>query len=177
MTGDTYDLDLDLDQYVSRHATEGTYAAWAGPEDIATARSYLALADRIGRQGTPRSGEARRKPLSRVGRIVGTDEYVIAERGVVEAPLTIEPAEVTSTRFKKRTLHGARFLDAFFDREDGGPWFTARDRDVFEALLEWATVVRPSQESLNLANHAVCLGVLARAGIVMHPSDLPGWPQ
>lgn len=175
MTGDTYDLDLD--QYVSRHATEGTYAAWGGPEDIATARSYLALADRIGRQGTPRSGEARRKPLSRVGRVVGRDEYVVAERGEVSAAQTIEPAEVTSTRFKKRTLHGARFLDAFFDREDGGPWFTGRDKDVFEALLEWATATRPSQEALNVANHAVCLGVLARAGIVRRPDALPGWPQ
>lgn len=175
MTGDTYDLDLD--QYVSRHATEGTYAAWAGPEDIATARAWLALADQAGREGTPRAGEVRSKKLSRVGRVVGTDEYVIAERGAVEAALTIEPAEVTSPRFKKRTLHGARFLDAFFDREDGGPWFTARDRDVFESLLQWATAVRPSQEALNVANHAVCLGVLARAGIVLHPSELPGWPQ
>lgn len=173
MSSDTFEPTFDPAEHVSRYA----HSEWGYPEDITTGREWLALSDRAGRQGTPGAGEPRTKSLFRLVCADDTAEYAIAERGVVHALPTIEAVPSPARFTKASKLRGARFLDPFFAAEPGGPWFTARDEHAFEALLEWATRTRPSQEALNVANHAVCLGVLARAGIVLHPSQLPGWPQ
>lgn len=175
MSGKTFDPTFDADE--SRFHKFETAAGWPTSPDLNTGREWLRLADECVTQAEPYQPETRSVQLKRVGRLVGSDEYAIVERSEVSAAPTIAPAAVASPRFKKRTLHGGAYLDQFLSREPGGPWHTARPDEPFQALLEWADSARPSQQALNDANIALCVALAARAGILLHPSQVPGWPQ
>ena len=75
-------------------------------------------------------------------------------------------------RFLNHASHRALLLDALFSGEPDG-WGAATDKQIFAALVEAAGASGLRGDALRQLNIVVALLVCLRAGVELHPSELP----
>jgi hypothetical protein len=112
-------------------------------------------------------------PIKRVAKIVDEEgtRYRLVDTGVYRGIPQIRPTR-TSGKFTKRATRGGAFLDEFLGQR-GDEWLQVRDGDVFQAALELAEDEHLTGDPLRKLNEHVARAILARRGLVVHPSEVP----
>jgi hypothetical protein len=97
-----------------------------------------------------------------------TEGYQLVSRGVVSGVATLVNARPSRRWWGMR---GAELLDSFF--EGGEAYAEAPDQEAFQATLEAAAFHGFKSRALRQLSDAVAIGCCLRAGLVVHPSELP----
>ena len=129
------------------------------------------LADR--REQTPPAPSATRTVRLKFAGRNERGEYVLVERGAVTGVPVFDGASLPTRFANVRTAGPGDLLDRFFLGESDGPWAKSRDPDVWNALLGFLEAEQPPASVVRYLNDRVAIALCLRAGLDVHPSELP----
>jgi hypothetical protein len=154
----------------SRFALGRLAEGWDSPSPAAAvAQAYERLLIQRQEEAAPIVPEKKTVALKYVRRDAGSGDWVIRNRGSVEAVPTF--AGTPPSRFSRLRSTGGALLDELL--LGGDAWDKARDDAVWDALRELCEAEFPDGLTLRRLNEAVALALLLRHGIDLRPDQLP----
>lgn len=155
----------------SRFELDTSPGGWPVAPAENAARCWVNLAVDLRTKAEPYAPTPRVVKLHRLARTT-TGEFVLVERGVVEAIPDLVPSVPSRIPKLRPDQRAGSLVDSFLLGE-AEAYDRATDGQVWKALLEWAQETRPSPGAARTASEAVALAVLCRQGVSAEVHELP----